>query len=112
MSVYSQIRLVKLDSNFWDHSKSLGGLDCVLLSKRHIKAKTTENLTMLQIMDNESWSSVNTEYFISVDIQQEMRAAFENEAQQSNRPRLLMTAAVSAGMSTIESAYQVPRLAQ
>lgn len=67
---------------------------------------------MLQIMDCESWSSVNTKYFISVDIQQEMRAAFENEAKQSNKARLLMSAAVAAGKDNIDSAYQIPMLGQ
>uniref|UniRef100_A0A3B4YN23 Acidic mammalian chitinase n=1 Tax=Seriola lalandi dorsalis TaxID=1841481 RepID=A0A3B4YN23_SERLL len=42
----------------------------------------------------------------------EMRAAFENEAKQSNRARLLMSAAVSAGKDTIDSAYQIPKLGQ
>ncbi|XP_028849103.1 acidic mammalian chitinase-like isoform X2 [Denticeps clupeoides] len=43
---------------------------------------------------------------------QEMRAAFEKEAAQTNRPRLLMSAAVSAGVGTIETAYQIPQLGQ
>uniref|UniRef100_A0A3B4Z7L5 Acidic mammalian chitinase n=1 Tax=Seriola lalandi dorsalis TaxID=1841481 RepID=A0A3B4Z7L5_SERLL len=43
---------------------------------------------------------------------EEMRAAFENEAKQSNRARLLMSAAVSAGKDTIDSAYQIPKLGQ
>lgn len=67
---------------------------------------------MLQIMDYESWISVGAKYFISVGIQQEMRAAFENEAKQSNKARLLMSAAVSAGKDTIDSAYQIPKLGQ
>uniref|UniRef100_A0A8D0AJP2 chitinase n=1 Tax=Sander lucioperca TaxID=283035 RepID=A0A8D0AJP2_SANLU len=41
---------------------------------------------------------------------EEMRAAFENEAKQSNKARLLMSAAVSAGKDTIDSAYQIPKL--
>lgn len=48
----------------------------------------------------------------SVHIHQELRAAFENEAKQSNKPRLLMSAAVSAGRGTIDSAYQIPKLGQ
>ena len=41
-----------------------------------------------------------------------MRADFENEAKQTNRARLLMSAAVSAGKDTIDSAYQIPKLGQ
>lgn len=64
-------------------------------------------------MDYESWSWVHTKYFIStVDTQQELRAAFENEAKQSNKARLLISAAVSAGKDTIDSAYQIPKLGQ
>uniref|UniRef100_A0A3Q1FLG1 GH18 domain-containing protein n=1 Tax=Acanthochromis polyacanthus TaxID=80966 RepID=A0A3Q1FLG1_9TELE len=48
-------------------------------------------------------------YFISADIQREMRAAFENEAKKSNKARLLMSAAVSAGKDTIDSAYQISK---
>uniref|UniRef100_A0A3B5AQS2 GH18 domain-containing protein n=1 Tax=Stegastes partitus TaxID=144197 RepID=A0A3B5AQS2_9TELE len=51
-------------------------------------------------------------YFISADIKQEMRAAFENEAKRSNKARFLMSAAVSAGKDTIDSAYQIPELGQ
>ncbi|KAK2851715.1 hypothetical protein Q5P01_007991 [Channa striata] len=43
---------------------------------------------------------------------EEMRSAFENEAKQSNKARLLMSAAVSAGKGTIDSAYQIPKLGQ
>ncbi|CAB1414646.1 unnamed protein product [Pleuronectes platessa] len=43
---------------------------------------------------------------------QEMRAAFETEAKQSNRARLLMSAAVAAGKNNIDSAYQIPKLGQ
>ncbi|TNN57064.1 Acidic mammalian chitinase [Liparis tanakae] len=43
---------------------------------------------------------------------EEMRAAFESEAKQSNKARLLMSAAVSAGKGTIESAYQIPKIGQ
>uniref|UniRef100_A0A3P8TYF0 GH18 domain-containing protein n=1 Tax=Amphiprion percula TaxID=161767 RepID=A0A3P8TYF0_AMPPE len=42
-------------------------------------------------------------YFISADIQREMRAAFENEAKKSNKTRPLMSAAVSAGKDTTDS---------
>lgn len=63
-------------------------------------------------MDYHFWSSVNTKYILSVDIQQELRAAFESEAQQSNKARLLISAAVSAGKGTIDSAYQIPQLGQ
>ncbi|KAG7472213.1 hypothetical protein MATL_G00106610 [Megalops atlanticus] len=43
---------------------------------------------------------------------QETRAAFEAEAKQSNRARLLLSAAVSSGRGTIETAYQIPQLGQ
>lgn len=41
-----------------------------------------------------------------------MRAAFETEAQQVNKPRLMVTAAVAGGLSNIESGYQIPQLGQ
>ncbi|XP_068275372.1 acidic mammalian chitinase-like [Nyctibius grandis] len=40
----------------------------------------------------------------------EMLAAFEQEAKQVNKPRLLITAAVSAGVSTIQTGYQIAEL--
>ncbi|KAL4645983.1 acidic mammalian chitinase-like isoform X2 [Arapaima gigas] len=43
---------------------------------------------------------------------EEMRAAFEAEAKQTNRARLLISAAVSAGQGTIETAYQIPKLGE
>ncbi|XP_074791953.1 acidic mammalian chitinase-like [Natator depressus] len=43
---------------------------------------------------------------------QEMLEAFEHEAKQVNKPRLLVTAAVAAGLSNIESGYQIPQLSQ
>ncbi|XP_053249128.1 acidic mammalian chitinase-like [Podarcis raffonei] len=42
----------------------------------------------------------------------EMLEAFEKEAKQVNRPRLMVTAAVAAGLSNIESGYQIPELGQ
>ncbi|XP_061488232.1 acidic mammalian chitinase-like [Rhineura floridana] len=42
----------------------------------------------------------------------EMLEAFEQEAKQVNRPRLMVTAAVAAGLSNIESGYQIPELGQ
>lgn len=41
-----------------------------------------------------------------------MRAAFEKEAKESNRARLLLSAALSAGRDTIDSAYQIPQVAE
>ncbi|XP_067387674.1 acidic mammalian chitinase [Emydura macquarii macquarii] len=43
---------------------------------------------------------------------QEMLEAFEQEAKQVNKPRLMVTAAVAAGISNIESGYQIPQLGQ
>ncbi|XP_010290274.1 PREDICTED: acidic mammalian chitinase [Phaethon lepturus] len=40
----------------------------------------------------------------------EMLAAFEQEAEQVNKPRLMLTAAVAAGLSTIQAGYQIPEL--
>nr|XP_048299352.1 acidic mammalian chitinase-like [Myodes glareolus] len=42
----------------------------------------------------------------------EIREAFENEAKQNNKPRLLITAAVAAGVSTIEAGYEIRELSQ
>ncbi|XP_042319700.1 acidic mammalian chitinase-like isoform X1 [Sceloporus undulatus] len=42
----------------------------------------------------------------------EMLEAFEQEAQKTNQPRLMVTAAVAAGLSNIESGYQIPELGQ
>ncbi|NXH21332.1 CHIA chitinase, partial [Bucco capensis] len=40
----------------------------------------------------------------------EMVAAFEQEAKEVNKPRLLVTAAVSAGLSTIQAGYQIAEI--
>uniref|UniRef100_A0A8C0IDK4 GH18 domain-containing protein n=1 Tax=Bubo bubo TaxID=30461 RepID=A0A8C0IDK4_BUBBB len=40
----------------------------------------------------------------------EMVAAFEQEAKQVNKPRLMLTAAVAAGLSTIQAGYQIAEL--
>lgn len=42
----------------------------------------------------------------------EAHAAFEEESQRVGRPRLLLTAAVSAGEATIKSAYNIPEIAK
>ncbi|KAM5294630.1 LOW QUALITY PROTEIN: acidic mammalian chitinase-like [Glossophaga mutica] len=42
----------------------------------------------------------------------EMYEAFEQEAAQSNKPRLLISAAVSAGKGTVEAAYQIPEMSK
>ncbi|XP_075054246.1 acidic mammalian chitinase-like isoform X2 [Mixophyes fleayi] len=54
----------------------------------------------------------NSSPFCYSFILQEMYEAFMQESSQTNRPRLLMSAAVSAGKSTIENAYQIPQLSQ
>ncbi|KAJ1137984.1 hypothetical protein NDU88_004376 [Pleurodeles waltl] len=41
---------------------------------------------------------------------QEMLAAFQQEATQTNRPRLMVTAAVAGGISNIQAGYQIPQL--
>lgn len=41
-----------------------------------------------------------------------MYEAFEQEATQSNKPRLLISAAVSAGKGTIETAHQIPEMSK
>uniref|UniRef100_A0A3B4DQM6 Acidic mammalian chitinase n=1 Tax=Pygocentrus nattereri TaxID=42514 RepID=A0A3B4DQM6_PYGNA len=43
---------------------------------------------------------------------QEMMAAFVAEGKQTNRPRLMLTAAVSAGKGTIDSGYQIAQIGQ
>ncbi|XP_041278637.1 acidic mammalian chitinase-like [Onychostruthus taczanowskii] len=40
----------------------------------------------------------------------ELLAAFEQEAKQTNRPRLMVTAAVAAGLSTIQSGYEIAEI--
>lgn len=41
-----------------------------------------------------------------------MMAAFVTEGKQTNRPRLMLTAAVAAGKATIDSGYQIAQLGQ
>lgn len=43
-------------------------------------------------------------------VPQELRAAFEQEAKQSGQPRLMVTAAVAAGLSTIQAGYEIAEL--
>ena len=42
---------------------------------------------------------------------EEMLAAFEEESEQKGQPRLMLTAAVAAGKDTIDTAYEVDKLA-
>ena len=42
---------------------------------------------------------------------EEILAAFEEESEQTGRPRLMLTAAVAAGKDTIDTAYEVDQLA-
>lgn len=46
-----------------------------------------------------------------VDLLKELREAFEAEAKEKKLPRLLLTAAVSAGADTVKSGYDVPAVA-
>lgn len=41
-----------------------------------------------------------------------MREAFEQEAEEINKPRLMITTAVVASISNIQSSYEIPQLAQ
>ncbi|KAM4795860.1 chitinase-3-like protein 2 [Rhinophrynus dorsalis] len=43
---------------------------------------------------------------------QELLAAFEKEGKETNRPRLLVTAAVSAGKGTIDNGYEIAKIGQ
>uniref|UniRef100_A0A8C9V561 chitinase n=1 Tax=Scleropages formosus TaxID=113540 RepID=A0A8C9V561_SCLFO len=42
----------------------------------------------------------------------ELMTAFEAEAQQTGRPRLMLTAAVAAGKETIDGAYEIPEISK
>ncbi|KAM7318117.1 hypothetical protein ACRRTK_022854 [Alexandromys fortis] len=42
----------------------------------------------------------------------EIREAFEKEAKENNKPRLMITAAVAAGVSNIEAGYEIRELSQ
>nr|XP_028590005.1 acidic mammalian chitinase-like [Podarcis muralis] len=56
-------------------------------------------------------SPANTQQLFTV-LLKEMYEAFEQEASQTNKPRLLISAAVSAGVGTIETAYQIPEMSK
>ncbi|KAF4802793.1 Chitinase-like protein 4 [Turdus rufiventris] len=43
-------------------------------------------------------------------IPQELLAAFEQEAKQTNQPRLMVTAAVAGGLSTIQAGYEIAEI--
>ncbi|XP_029429792.1 acidic mammalian chitinase-like [Rhinatrema bivittatum] len=61
--------------------------------------------------DSDRGSPPETQQLFSI-LLQEMYEAFVQEASQSNQPRLLISAAVSAGKSTIENGYQIPQLSK
>uniref|UniRef100_A0A8C4VBQ7 chitinase n=1 Tax=Gopherus evgoodei TaxID=1825980 RepID=A0A8C4VBQ7_9SAUR len=56
-------------------------------------------------------SPADTQQLFTV-LLQEMYEAFEQEAAQSNNPRLLISTAVSSGTGTIETAYQIPQMSK
>ncbi|XP_008145373.2 acidic mammalian chitinase-like [Eptesicus fuscus] len=56
-------------------------------------------------------SPADTQQLFTV-LLKEMYEAFEQEATQSDKPRLLISAAVSAGKGTIETAYQIPEMSK
>ncbi|XP_012412110.1 LOW QUALITY PROTEIN: acidic mammalian chitinase-like [Trichechus manatus latirostris] len=56
-------------------------------------------------------SPADTQQLFTV-LLQEMYEAFEQEAFQSNKPRLLISAVVSAGKGTTETAYQIPEMSR
>ncbi|XP_019402032.1 PREDICTED: acidic mammalian chitinase-like [Crocodylus porosus] len=56
-------------------------------------------------------SPADTQQLFTV-LMQEMYEAFEAEATKSDKPRLLISAAVSAGLGTIQTAYQIPQMSK
>ncbi|KAM9685464.1 LOW QUALITY PROTEIN: acidic mammalian chitinase-like [Trichechus inunguis] len=56
-------------------------------------------------------SPADTQQLFTV-LLKEMYEAFEQEAFQSNKPRLLISAVVSAGKGTTETAYQIPEMSR
>uniref|UniRef100_A0A671EXT9 chitinase n=1 Tax=Rhinolophus ferrumequinum TaxID=59479 RepID=A0A671EXT9_RHIFE len=56
-------------------------------------------------------SPADTQQLFTV-LLKEMHEAFEQEATQSNKARLLISAAVSAGKRTIETAHQIPEMSK
>ena len=48
----------------------------------------------------------------SYTLEQELRAGFEAEGKSSGKPRLLVTAAVGAGKSTVDGGYDVAKIAK
>ncbi|XP_025100314.1 chitotriosidase-1-like isoform X1 [Pomacea canaliculata] len=59
---------------------------------------------------NRGSPAVDRVHFTSLIV--EMREAFEREGLMSGRPRLLLTAAVAAGKSTIDTAYEITSVIQ
>ncbi|KAF5911005.1 hypothetical protein HPG69_000970, partial [Diceros bicornis minor] len=57
-----------------------------------------------------SHGSMSQDKHLFTVLVQEMPEAFEQEAKQINKPRLKVTAAVAAGISHIQSGYEIPQL--
>lgn len=62
------------------------------------------------LLYNEQFIAAASLISLSLSCPQEMMAAFEAEGKSTNRPRLMLTAAVSAGKGTIETAYQIAEI--
>lgn len=90
---------------------------CTWISESNVRGRTKcqgsegpllPSLPVLEFMDF-STSTASQKHFTNA---QEMRKAFEEEAQISGKERLLLTAAVAAGKYTIDTAYDIPAISK